>query len=98
MKEKQTSEIVQNIIDGIKSGKLSITELNNYGDEVTSYFTNSQLQSIADAYFEKTGKQLDIVTLEDFNNASGTKVTVDGEEVYTSNIKTKGAQKDTGYP
>ncbi len=97
LKEKQTGDVVKRLISGIEDGSITITELNNYGDEVSSYFTNSQLQDIADAYFKKTGKQLDIVTLQDFNNGSGAKMTVDGVEQYSSRIKTDGATKKSGY-
>ncbi len=97
LKEKQTGDVVRRLVSGIEDGSITITELNNYGDEISSYFTNSQLQDIADAYFKKTGKQLDIVTLHDFNNGSGAKMTVDGVEQYSSNIKTDGATKKSGY-
>ena len=97
LKEKQTGDVVKRLIAGIEDGSITITELNNYGDEVSSYFTNSQLQDIADAYFKKTGQHLDIVTLQDFNQGSGSKITVDDIEQYSSKVKTDGATKKSGY-
>lgn len=96
LKTKQTSEVVDQLIAKIKSGDVTITELNNYGDQISSYFTDSQLKSISDAYFEKTGHKLDIVTRFDFTQG-GSKVE-DGLNVeYKSNIKTEGAIKKSGY-
>ena len=50
LKTKQTQSVVSQLCDGIRDGSVKITELNNYGDEITSYFTNKQIHEIIDAY------------------------------------------------
>ncbi len=50
LKQKQSQEVVNQLVKGIKKGKVNITEINNYGSELTSYFTDAQIQQIADAY------------------------------------------------
>ena len=50
LKQKQSQEVVDQLVKGIKKGKVNITEINNYGSELTSYFTDAQIQQIADAY------------------------------------------------
>ncbi len=65
LKEKQTQDAVDSLIKAITDpdNPISITELNNYGDNLSSYFTNRQNQQIADAYAKANpGKKLDIVT------------------------------------
>ena len=97
LKEKQTQEVVDQLVDAIGNGRLTITELNNYGDEISSYFTNFQLQEIADAYYIQTGERLKLVTYDDFTNGSGTKVTLESSSDYTIELDTDGAIKDSGY-
>ncbi len=98
LKEAQTQEVFESLTDGIKKGTVNITELNNYGDEVSSYFTDRQLQEIAKVYNEKTGKKLKILTKIDDSFGQGK--TVDADNNLTDNstvwIK-KGSEKDSGY-
>ena len=79
LKTKQTQSIVDQMVEGIKTGKLHITEINNYGDDLTSYFTDAQVLEIADAYdyavkngIIKSTEPFEIVTLNDleFKNAN----------------------------
>ncbi len=88
LKAKQTQSTVNQIVEGIKTGKLTITEINNYGDELTSYFTASQIAQIADAYdyavfygFIKSDKAFEITTLHDeiFKN-SNSRFDIDSEK------------------
>ena len=97
LKERQSQEVVDQLVDAIGNGRLTITELNNYGDEISSYFTNSQLQEIAEAYYIQTGKKLNIVTYDDFTQGSGTKFDLNNTAEYKPNIITKGAKKQSGY-
>ncbi len=97
LKEKQTQEVVDQLADAIGNGRLVITELNNYGDDITSYFSNAQLQEIADAYYIQTGKRLDLVTYDDFTKSSGTKFDLENSSDYTINIDTGKATKESGY-
>ena len=96
LKTKQTGEVVEQLITKIKSGEVSITELNNYGNRTSSYFTDDQLKAIADAYFEKTGEKLDIVTMFDYTQG-GSKVENGINIEYSSKISTEGAIKKSGY-
>lgn len=50
LKTKQAQSAVEQLCEGIKTGNIKITELNNYGDDITSYFTNKQIHEILDAY------------------------------------------------
>lgn len=50
LKTKQSQNVVDQLTQGIKTGKIKITELNNYGSELTSYFTDAQIAQIIDAY------------------------------------------------
>ncbi len=65
LKESQTQDAVDAIIKAISDpdNPISVTELNNYGDDISSYFTNRQNQLIADAYEKANpGQKLNIVT------------------------------------
>ena len=97
LKEEQTKEVVDVLVNKIGTGKLNITELNNYGDDISSYFTNGQLQEIADAYYVATGEKLKIVTAHDYTQDSGSLVDLYSSSEYTVNLETKGATKDSGY-
>ena len=107
LKEKQTQEIVDSLVAAIKNksgegAKLNITELSNYGDDISSYFTGKQLDEIADAYFEATGEKLTIVTKMDdsFFSENFGKFTKTGENTYEAGnaiFETKGAVKGSGY-
>ncbi len=50
LKTKQMQSAVDQLCEGIRIGNIKITELNNYGDELTSYFTDKQVHEIIDAY------------------------------------------------
>jgi len=67
LKEKQTGPLVERLIYEIEHSEnpLKITELNNYGNDISSYFTKGQLEAIAKAYHRKTGDKLNIVTRYD---------------------------------
>lgn len=97
LKERQTQEVVDQLVDAIGNGRLVITELNNYGDDISSYFTNAQLQEIADAYYVQTGESLKIVSYDDFTNGAGTKFDLQSSTDYTVSLETDGAIKDSGY-
>lgn len=97
LKERQTQEVVDQLVDAIGNGRLVITELNNYGDDISSYFTNAQIQEIADAYYIQTGESLKIVSYDDFTNGAGTKFDLNSSADYTVSIETDGAIKDSGY-
>ncbi len=64
LKEAQTNKFVNSFIDGIKTKKIILSDepFNNYGDELTSYFTDKQLKQIGKAYYETTGKQMKFVS------------------------------------
>lgn len=98
LKQAQTQSVVDNLKKEIEKG-LEITELNNYGNEISSYFTISQLCDIAKVYHEKTGKKLTIITqITDINSLG--KVLNSGDhkfETDTAIFKTKNAVKDSGY-
>ena len=105
LKEAQTKDVFESLIEGIKrdDNGIIITELNNYGDDISSYFTPRQINEIAETYFEKTGKRLDIVTrIDDSYKGNGSEVEIDDKgkttkTTDTSIIKDKGALKDYGY-
>ena len=105
LKEAQTKDVFESLIEGIKrdDNGIIITELNNYGDDISSYFTPRQINEIAETYFEKTGKRLDIVTrIDDSYKGNGSEVEIDDKgkttiTTDTSIIKDKGALKDSGY-
>lgn len=103
LKEEQTKDTFNALIKGIKNKSITITELNNYGDELSSYFTNRQLQAIADAYESvNKGSKLDIVSKLDrdfqFPNPKvgfdDGKTTVESDKL---KITDKGAVKKSGY-
>lgn len=46
LKEKHTEEMYKIIINAVYTGKISMTDINNYGDEISSYFTSAQIENI----------------------------------------------------
>ena len=99
LKEAQTADTFNALVAGIRNGDISITELNNYGNDLSSYFTNRQLQEIADAY--PNGK-LDIVSKMDKDFAfEHSDVSLDGDKTVVKtdklNLTEKGAIKKSGY-
>ena len=112
LKTRQMQSTVDQLTEGIRTGKIAITELNNYGDEITSYFTETQIQEIVDAYDYAVSKKI-ISNDKPFQIVSQTqalkdcKVTESGETIWPSKVeegktiavkqKTDGAVKDSGY-
>ena len=112
LKTRQMQSTVNQLTEGIRSGKIAITELNNYGDNITSYFTEKQIQEIVDAYDYAVSKKI-ISADETFEIVSQTrplkdsKVLESGEQIWPSKAqegknlkitqKTDGAVKDSGY-
>ena len=99
LKEEQTKDAFNALIEGIKKGDISITELNNYGNDLSSYFTSRQLQEIADAY---PNGQLDIVSKMDRDfTFPNQEVVLDGDKTFVKTEKLslteKGATKKSGY-
>ncbi len=97
LKEKQTQKTVERLISAIEHNDIHITELNNYGSDLSSYFTASQLHEIAQAYNKQTGEKLTIVTKLDIYDGKGAIITKDGFEDDFAIYKTEEAQKDSGY-
>lgn len=104
LKEQQTQEAVDSLCENIINGKFIITELNNYGDDISSYFTQTQLEQISAAYQQANpGKKLDIVTqLDTYDVGRNASVDIDDGGVTTvitdkSTLTNKGATKDSGY-
>lgn len=100
LKQRQTQQVVDVLIERIKTDpNFQITELNNYGDDISSYLTDEQIKKIATAYREATEAKLTVVT----KNASdcGETVVWQGEKVvYESDnliAAGKGAVKESGY-
>jgi len=112
LKTRQSENVVSQLVEGIKSGKITITELNNYGDGITSYFSDAQIQEIADAYnfavqkgFIKSDKAFEIVNKRsaltgnmDMDDSGALIMqSADGEAGAKVFQKTKGAEKASGY-
>lgn len=70
LKEAQSGEFFDRFIKLIKKGGMELAddEFNNYGSELTSYFSDSQLLRLAHAYEAKTGKPLAIVNKMDLQS------------------------------
>lgn len=100
LKEAQTQDTFEALLNAIKNGDITITELNNYGDELSSYFTNRQLQELADVY--PSDSRLNIVSKMDkdfeFNHQN---IELDGDKTIvkteTLSLTEKGATKKSGY-
>ena len=102
LKEKQTNEAFTALLDAIDNKRLNITELNNYGDEFSSYFTDKQINQIADTYYNRYNKTLTVVTDISNIDAKGAKITLDDEgntilEFENLIVKEKNAIKKSGY-
>lgn len=106
LKTKQAQEVVGRLISLMRNAKPGeppiITELNNYGNEISAYFTTEQVKLIASEYYDAYKKPLTVVTNinpADFPN-SNLKIeddaswTVETKEAIYSN---KGAIKSSGY-
>lgn len=99
LKEAQTADTFNALVTGIRNGDISITELNNYGNDLSSYFTSRQLQEIADAY---PNGQLDIVSKMDRDfTFPNQEVVLEGDKTFVKTEKLslteKGATKKSGY-
>ena len=108
VKEKQSQEVVSRLVDLINNADENeppiITELNNYGSSVSSYFTDAQLEKIAIAYEAKYHKKLDIVTKLDQSRLPEGECNVSEDGTNTLTVENdyakytdKGATKDSGY-
>ena len=62
LKTAQTQEVVDTLIKAILKKEINITELNNYGDIISSYFTEEQVHLISKAYKSVTNEALNVVT------------------------------------
>lgn len=72
LKEKQNNETFQRLKNAITTGEFEITEINNYGNELSSYFTQAQIQDLALTYgtvHRNDGKLLKVTTLYDKESA-----------------------------
>ena len=58
LKTEQMQSAVNQLCEGIRTGSIRITELNNYGDELTSYFTKKQIHEIIDAYSDAVSNKV----------------------------------------
>ena len=58
LKTEQSQNVVNQLIKAIKKGDIKITTLNNYGSELTSYFTDKQIAQIVDAYDYAVSKNI----------------------------------------
>ena len=93
LKEAQNKEVFDALIDAIQNNKkIKITELNNYGDEYSSYFTRAQIDEIARIYKEKTGSPLNLVTqaTEESGEKFGAKGTIFEKATDDGAIKASG--------
>ena len=97
LKEAQTGEFADNFCKKIRSGEIRLTadDFNNYGTEITSYFSDKQLRQIGEAYQEATGRELTFV--------NKTKILKENARTYGSEAeaffetKTGKAVKESGY-
>lgn len=105
LKEKQTQDVFNNLIDSIKSRKIKITDINNYGDEYSSIFTQRQILELVDTLNSVyPGQNITVTTLMDdsYGSIAGRKLTIDADGNTTININEttftdKGAVKPSGY-
>ena len=105
LKTEHTQVTVDKLCDAITNKGMKITELNNYGGDISAYFTPEQVTQIAKAYEAKFGEPLKVTTMMDEYYTGGKYSFVDEngghkpttfetkEAVYTN----KGAVKDSGY-
>ena len=98
LKEAQTGEFVDAFCRKIKSGEISLAadDFNNYGTEITSYFSDKQLRQIGEAYKEVTGKELTYVNKTNVIDENVQRTFGDNAEVI-STTNTKKAVKVSGY-
>ncbi len=109
LKEQQSRDVVRQLTESIAEGRLTITELNNYGDEVTSYFTAKQVMEIANAYESIKKDGITIASKEDVIKSVGQKLDMDGnitkynteqlleDSKSVKKVDTKKAVKESGY-
>jgi len=108
LKETQTSELFDRLLDLIESKRISLAddEFNNYGNEITSYFTDEQLLQIAQAYQDATGKSLNIVNNTEFDATVTKSYLGDDGKITTEEVEVaqfgkeaiQKANKKSGYP
>ena len=99
LKEAQTEEVANTFIEKIKNGTIQLAddEFNNYGSEISSYFTDKQLKRIAMAYESKTNKPLTIVNKTDLNELYKDAQFIKNESGNFVTTNTKKAVKPSGY-
>lgn len=56
LKEEQTKDMVSTFCRNIENGTVAITEINNYGDLINSYFSPKQVKEIINSYYAKSIK------------------------------------------
>ncbi|MBQ8476073.1 hypothetical protein IJ531_03325, partial [bacterium] len=99
LKEKQSGEVVDFIIDEIKKDRnFNVVKLFNHGDNLTSYFTPKQIKRIAKAYRNKTETPLKVVSHE--SPLYGERRIYRGTIFYENNnfiINTANSTSSTGY-
>ena len=113
LKLQQTKPVFDSLLDKIKNDEnFNITEINNYGDELSSYFTGDQVKQIFYACYDKNKEKIEIISLDktfnkdipevSYNQDSETFETsseknVKKENEVVANFKEKSAIKDSGY-
>lgn len=104
LKTRQSQGVVDQLTSGIRKGSINITEINNYGDNLTSYFTDKQIAEIMDAYqyaadnnIINNEKVFEVVNgkIIDYNNVD---ISADGTPVASLfKQNTEKAIKESGY-
>lgn len=103
LKTRQTQSVVNQLILGIREGKIPVFEINNYGDEITSYFTNKQIHSIVDAYDYAKAKGLISnenglrIVNKDALESDNVDISLDEDKSSDHETSTSSAMKDSGY-
>lgn len=68
IKEMQNAQTFEKLLKAVENDKIKITEINNYGDEISCYLTDRQILQLADACYNKYKAPIKIVTK---NNIKG---------------------------
>lgn len=50
LKTKQTEGVIKKLTEAAENRRINITGISNYGDEITSYFTNKQIRELTGQY------------------------------------------------
>ncbi len=108
LKIKQTQPIVNKLIEQSHNKNFQITEINNYGDEISSYFTYDQVKEIASAIgnpnlrivtkLPKKGNINTHISLDEKKEKDLTTLKIKNKDIQTTvKVTDKGAVKDSGY-